>query len=413
MHTSKLSARIKEEIGKLLPPTLFFFITLHLVALFRVLMLEGTGIAPSSSLSVTVVALVFGKAVLIADLLPFINRYPDKPLAYNIAWKTTIYVLVSALVHYLERLIDFWRETGGFIAGNQRLLAEIVWPHFWAIQILLVILMAQYAAIRWPTWGGLNEPPRSATERGISCTDSFVARPGQRHPLLAELGGLLGEDGHLHERRARLHEGEGRGAAGRRRPAQVAGGEEAAGADADERRLGAVAVQDERRVLDVVAGEVGLVVDQADHLAVHEVQLLPWHAGVLVLRARAAGHPHDAPQRAVVGNRAAAEHRGEIGDPPPEEEHPLRLRAHEQLERAFERLQVAERVADEAEAHRSLEPYLTDRSGGSDPSAGRRHAPPRRGGRRGRSNAAPASIATRSRAEPARRSKAGTPSTNS
>ena len=148
MHTSKLSARIKEEIGKLLPPTLFFFITLHLVALFRVLMLEGTGIAPSSSLSVTVVALVFGKAVLIADLLPFINRYPDKPLAYNIAWKTTIYVLVSALVHYLERLIDFWRETGGFIAGNQRLLAEIVWPHFWAIQILLVILILIYCTMR-------------------------------------------------------------------------------------------------------------------------------------------------------------------------------------------------------------------------------------------------------------------------
>ena len=145
---SKLSSRIKEEICKLLPPTIFFFIALHLVALFRVLMLKGTGIALGTSASVTLAALILGKAVLIADLLPFINRYPDKPLVYNVAWKTMVYVLVSMLVHYLERLVDFWREAGGFIAGNQKLLAEIVWPHFWAIQILLVVFILTYCTAR-------------------------------------------------------------------------------------------------------------------------------------------------------------------------------------------------------------------------------------------------------------------------
>jgi len=145
---SKLSAKIKEEIEALLPPTIFFFIALHLVALLRVLMLKGTGIALGTSVSVTVAALILGKAVLLADLLPFINRYPGKPLAYNVAWKSTVYVLVSMLVHYLERLVDFWREAGGFIAGNEKLLAEIVWPHFWAIQILLVVLILTYCTMR-------------------------------------------------------------------------------------------------------------------------------------------------------------------------------------------------------------------------------------------------------------------------
>lgn len=145
---SKASMKIKEEIGKLLPPTLFFFVALHLVAILRVLMLQGTGIALGTSASVTVAALVLGKAVLIADLLPFINRYPDKPLVYNIAWKTAIYVLVATLVHYLERLVDFWRETGGLIAGNQKLFTEIVWPHFWAIQILLLVLILMYCMMR-------------------------------------------------------------------------------------------------------------------------------------------------------------------------------------------------------------------------------------------------------------------------
>jgi hypothetical protein len=58
-----------------------------------------------------------------------------------------IYVLVAMLVHYLERLVDFWREAGSLVAGHRKLLAEIVWPHFWAIQILLVVLILMYCTM--------------------------------------------------------------------------------------------------------------------------------------------------------------------------------------------------------------------------------------------------------------------------
>jgi hypothetical protein len=143
----KLAEKLKEEFEAMLPPTIFFFVALHLVALIRVLMLKGTGIPVSSSLQVTLAALLLGKAVLIADMLPVINRYPDKPLAYNVAWKTVIYVLVSMLIHYLERLVDFWRQTGGLVAGNRKLFAEIVWPHFWAIQLILVVLILMYCTM--------------------------------------------------------------------------------------------------------------------------------------------------------------------------------------------------------------------------------------------------------------------------
>jgi hypothetical protein len=140
-------SKLKEEFFKILPPTIFFFVALHIVMFIRVLMLRGTGIAPSSSVSIAVAALILGKAVLIADMLPLINRFPQKPLIYNIAWKTVIYWLISAVIHYLEHLFDFWRETGGFVAGNQKLLAEIVWPHFWAIQIILFVLIAAYCMV--------------------------------------------------------------------------------------------------------------------------------------------------------------------------------------------------------------------------------------------------------------------------
>ncbi len=144
---SKLFEKVKEEFLALLPPTIFFFITLHLVAFFRVLMLKGTGIPVNTSLQVTIGALILAKAVLIADLLPFINLYPHRPLIYNVVWKTAIYLLVSMVVHYLERLIDFWKEAGGFVAANQKLLAEMVWPHFWAIQLMLLVLISFYCTI--------------------------------------------------------------------------------------------------------------------------------------------------------------------------------------------------------------------------------------------------------------------------
>jgi hypothetical protein len=145
---SKLTAKIKEEIAAVLPPTIFFFIALHIVSLIRSLMLEDTGITLGTTASVTVAALVLGKAVVIADLLPLINRYPYKPLIYNVTWKTAIYALVAMLFHYVEHLIDFWRETGDFVAGNEKLLSGIVWPHFWATQILLVVLIWMYCTMR-------------------------------------------------------------------------------------------------------------------------------------------------------------------------------------------------------------------------------------------------------------------------
>ena len=145
---SALSAKLKEEVHALLPPAIFFLITLHIVSLVRVLMLKGTGIAVGTSVTATIAALILAKAVLIADMLPFINLYPHKPLAFNVVWKTTVYVLIAMVVHYLERLIDSWRMTGGLIAANETLLAEMVWPHFWAIQIFLATLILMYCTMR-------------------------------------------------------------------------------------------------------------------------------------------------------------------------------------------------------------------------------------------------------------------------
>jgi hypothetical protein len=146
MH--KILDKIKEEFFAILPPTIFFFVALHILTFIRVLIARGSHFEPLSTASIAVASLILGKAVLIADMLPPINRYPSKPLAYNIAWKTAIYMVMATLIHYLERLIEFSRQAGGIVAGNERLLAEIVWPHFWAEEIILFLLILVYCTAR-------------------------------------------------------------------------------------------------------------------------------------------------------------------------------------------------------------------------------------------------------------------------
>jgi hypothetical protein len=144
---SKFTEKAKEEFFLILPPTVFFFVALHIVALIRALMSKGNGIPVSSSISIAVAALILGKAVLLADMLPLINRYPNRPLAFNVAWKTLIYLVASGLIHYVERLIDFARHAGGVIAGNEAMLREMIWPRFWAVQILLFALILMYCTM--------------------------------------------------------------------------------------------------------------------------------------------------------------------------------------------------------------------------------------------------------------------------
>jgi hypothetical protein len=144
---SNVSAKIKEEIYALIPPMIFFFIALNIIALIRALMLKGSGIAASTPLAIALAALILAKAVLLADLMPVINRYPEKPLIYNVLWKTLIYSLMATVIHYLERLIEFWRQAGGFVAANRLLLERIVWAHFWAIEILIVVLVFNYCLL--------------------------------------------------------------------------------------------------------------------------------------------------------------------------------------------------------------------------------------------------------------------------
>lgn len=141
-------SRLKHELMEAIPPFLYFFVAFHLLAVVRTLMQQEYGIQAGTVMSATIAALIVAKVVLLADLLPIVNRFPDKPLVYNILWKALIYQAAAIVVGYLERLWDAYREAGSFAAANAHMVEAVVWPHFWAVQILMLVLFLQYCTLR-------------------------------------------------------------------------------------------------------------------------------------------------------------------------------------------------------------------------------------------------------------------------
>ena len=145
---SKLTHSLKHLVREMIPPAAFFFVSFQLLALTRALMLKRYGIEATTFLAATIGALVAAKVVVLADLLPFINRFPKRPLIWNIAWKTGIYFFAAFAVRYLEELFHFYRSQGTLLDANRHLLDEVAWPHFWAIQIWLTVLLLVYCTMQ-------------------------------------------------------------------------------------------------------------------------------------------------------------------------------------------------------------------------------------------------------------------------
>src|SRR5688572_11196648 len=106
---SGLLHKLKHEVQELIPVTLFFFVAFQLLALTESLMLKQYGIHLTTFFAATLMAMIIAKAVVLTDHFGFVNRFPEKPLVYNVVWKTVIYFTVSLAVRYVEHLVHFWR----------------------------------------------------------------------------------------------------------------------------------------------------------------------------------------------------------------------------------------------------------------------------------------------------------------
>jgi hypothetical protein len=91
MPKSCLLAFLIRELKELLPPTVLFAISFNLNILTAQLILAGYPIHFLSFLVATTSALVVGKSVLLADVLPFFRRFDTAPMIQSILFKTIVY----------------------------------------------------------------------------------------------------------------------------------------------------------------------------------------------------------------------------------------------------------------------------------------------------------------------------------
>lgn len=144
----KILATIKHEFFEMLPPTIFFFIAFCLLAVTQKLVLRQYDI-PFHGIGMAVIgALLVGKVVLITDHFSFVNKFPDRPLLYNVIWKTIIYFSAALFARYLEHIVPLWLKYEDFVIANQALIEETLWSHFALVMMWCSVLFFIYCSMR-------------------------------------------------------------------------------------------------------------------------------------------------------------------------------------------------------------------------------------------------------------------------
>jgi hypothetical protein len=143
----KIWSVIVREVREAIPAMVFFFIAFHVVVFTKGLILEDYDITPTSSIVATIGALIVAKAILIADKLPLVNLFANRAIIIGVIWRTLIYLLIVSVFRYIEELIPLHAKYGDWGSANRHLIDETSWPHFWAIQIWITLLLFLYCTL--------------------------------------------------------------------------------------------------------------------------------------------------------------------------------------------------------------------------------------------------------------------------
>jgi hypothetical protein len=140
-----IGARILHEAREALPPTLFFFVGFNFIVFTTNLLLADYGAAVFNFMVATLGALVVGKAVLVANAMPYIRRYDRAPLIRPILFKTVFYAVIVFLARLLERFVHYSvverNPPGDFPAY---LMTAFSWDRFAAINLWIMALFLIY-----------------------------------------------------------------------------------------------------------------------------------------------------------------------------------------------------------------------------------------------------------------------------
>lgn len=143
---ARIGSVLLHEFREMLPPTIFFFFGFNLILFSKRLFLADYLIEFSGFMLATTSALIVGKTVLVANMIPFLRRFDHAPLIQPILFKTVVYTLLVFVVRLLEAFVHYLIQEG--VVGDGGFLRELLgsfrWDHFIAVQMWIFVLFLVY-----------------------------------------------------------------------------------------------------------------------------------------------------------------------------------------------------------------------------------------------------------------------------
>jgi hypothetical protein len=141
-------AKAKEELRKILVVAVFFSAGFCLIHVSNRLLTEGSQVELASLTRAIFGGLIVAKVLLSVDILPFVHAFPGKPLLYNIAWKSSLYIAAAVIFLYIEPFLKNLFKGAGLFVSHSRAWHELMLPHTWATVIWVAMLMAVFVTLK-------------------------------------------------------------------------------------------------------------------------------------------------------------------------------------------------------------------------------------------------------------------------
>ncbi len=144
---SPIPVFIIKEIREALPAIVFFAVGFNLIVLTTQLILDDYEAQFAGFMIATMTALVVGKAVLVAKLLPIMRRFDNAPLIQPILFQSVVYWVVVFVARFLEKLIEYFVHGGRVGEVPDYVAAHFSWHRFAAVQIWIFVLFLIFTAV--------------------------------------------------------------------------------------------------------------------------------------------------------------------------------------------------------------------------------------------------------------------------
>jgi len=140
----RILTALAHDIRDIIKPVIFLFCMFELVAVTNWLLLESYSITPTHTVFAAVGALFGGKAILVANKLPYLHIFQGRPVLISVVWRSVIYALFCALFLCSEHIITGLLHHEGPLTALERLTSRVSLPHVAANAIWLFVALMLY-----------------------------------------------------------------------------------------------------------------------------------------------------------------------------------------------------------------------------------------------------------------------------